>query len=108
LKNEVHGFWAYGHVPYNPGAIPESAYAPSECFVIDTQQSTEEPVTSAITNFMDTAGTSSAVWHTVSGGQEYTQKRILSSSDSTSEDESCDIASEKRQALRKMKTSYCS
>jgi hypothetical protein len=45
-------------VPYNPGAIPKSAYAPSECFVADTQQSAEESVISAIPNFVDTAGNS--------------------------------------------------
>jgi hypothetical protein len=84
-------------VPYNPDAIPESSYAPSECFIVDAQQSTEESVTSAITNFVDTAGTSSAVWHTVSKGRQYTRKGILSSSDSTSEDESYDSASEKKE-----------
>jgi hypothetical protein len=83
-------------VPYNPGAIPESAYAPSECFVADTQQSTEESVTSAIPNFVDTAGSSSAVGYKVSEGRQCTQKRILSSSDFTSEDESYDSALEKK------------
>jgi hypothetical protein len=34
-----------GYVPYNPGAIPESSYASSECFVIDAQQSTEQSIT---------------------------------------------------------------
>jgi hypothetical protein len=48
-------------VPYNPGAIPESAYSPSECLTVDTQQSIEKSITSAITNFVDTAGTSFAV-----------------------------------------------
>jgi hypothetical protein len=84
-----------GLVPYNPGVIPESAFAPSECFVADAQQSTEEPVTSAILNFVDTAGMSSAVWLSVSEGHECTRRRILSLSDSTSEDKSYESASEK-------------
>jgi hypothetical protein len=79
-------------VPHIPGAIQESAYAPSECFVVDTQQSTEESVTSTIPNFVDTAGTSSDVGHSVSKGRQYTRKKFLSSSDSTSEDESYDNA----------------
>jgi hypothetical protein len=83
-------------VPHNPGEIPESAYAPSASFVVDAQQSTEESVTSAIPNFVDTAGTSSAVRHTVSEARQYTRKRILSSSDSTSQDESYDSALEKK------------
>jgi hypothetical protein len=82
-------------VPYNPGAIPESAYAPSESFEADAQQSTEEAVSSAIHNCVDTAGTSSAVGHSVSKGRQYTRKKFLSSSDSTSGDESYDNASEK-------------
>jgi hypothetical protein len=57
-------------MPYSPGAILESAYAPSECFVVDAQQSIEESVTSAITNFVDTAGTSSAVGHTFSEARQ--------------------------------------
>jgi hypothetical protein len=81
-------------VPYNPGAILESAYAPSECFVVDAQQSTEEAVSSAIPNVVDTAGTSSAVGHSVLKGREYTRTN-LSSSNSTSEDESYDNTSEK-------------
>jgi hypothetical protein len=85
-------------VPYNPGAIPEAAYAPSECFVVEAQQSTEEAVASAIPNFVDTAGTSSAAGQSVSKGR----KEFLSSSDSTSEDESYDNASEICQALRSM------
>jgi hypothetical protein len=82
-------------VPYNPDAIPESFYAPSDCFVVDAQRSTEEAVSSAIPNLVYTAGTSSAVGHSVSKGREYTRKKFLSSSDSTSEDESYDNASEK-------------
>jgi hypothetical protein len=39
---------------------------------------------------VDTAGTSSTVGLSVSKGREYTQKKFLSSSDSTSEDESYD------------------
>jgi hypothetical protein len=89
-------------VPYNPGAIPESAFAPSECFVADAQQSTEKPVTTAILNFVDTAGMSSAVWLSVSEGHQCTRRRILSLSDSTSEDKSYESASEKYQSLRKM------
>jgi hypothetical protein len=88
-------------VPYNPGAIQESAYAPSECFVVDAQQSTEEAVSSATPNFVDTAGTSSAVGHSVSKGREYTRKKFLSSSDSTSEDESYDNASKKMSGAEK-------
>jgi hypothetical protein len=57
VENGLSGFRACGLVPYNPGTIPESSYAPSECFVVDAQQSTEEAVSSAITNFVDTAGT---------------------------------------------------
>jgi hypothetical protein len=68
VTNGVTGFRACGLVPYNPGAIPESAYAPSECFVVDTRQSTQESVTSAVTTFVDTGGTLSAVCHTVSEG----------------------------------------
>jgi hypothetical protein len=96
VENGVSGFRACGLVPYNPGAIPESSYSPSDCFVVDTQQSTEESVTSAIPYFVDTAGTSSAVEHAVSEGRQYTRKKVLSSSDSTSEDESYDSASEKK------------
>jgi hypothetical protein len=70
VENEVSGFRVCKLVPYNPEAIPESSYATSECFVVDAQQSTEEPVASAITNFVDTAGTSPAVWHTVSEAQQ--------------------------------------
>jgi hypothetical protein len=68
-------------VPYNPGAIPESVYAPSENFVVDAQQSAEA-VSSAIPNLVDTAGTSSIVGHSVSKGREYTRKKFLSSYDS--------------------------
>jgi hypothetical protein len=42
-------------VPYNRGAIPESAFAPLECFVADAQEPTEEPFTSVIPSFVDTA-----------------------------------------------------
>jgi hypothetical protein len=41
VENGVSGFWVCGLVPYNPGAISESSYAPLESFVVDTQQSTE-------------------------------------------------------------------
>jgi hypothetical protein len=58
-------------------------------------KSTEEAVSSAIPNLVDTAGTSSAVGHSVSKGREYTRNKFLSSSDFTSEDESYDNASEK-------------
>jgi hypothetical protein len=68
VENGVSGFRVCGLVPYNPGEILESAYAPSECFVVHAQQSTEESVTSAIPNFADAAETSSAVWHEVSEG----------------------------------------
>jgi hypothetical protein len=44
-------------VPYNPGEIPESAFAPLECFVADAQEPTEEPFTSVIPSFVDTAET---------------------------------------------------
>jgi hypothetical protein len=88
-------FGACGLAPHNPGAIPESANAPSECFVVDAQQSTEEAVSSSIRSLMDTAGTSSAVGHSVSKGRRHTRKKFLSSSDSTPEDESYNNASEK-------------
>jgi hypothetical protein len=94
----MSGFRACGLVPYNPGAIPESAYAPSECFVVDAQQSTEEAVSSAIPNLVDTAGTSSVVGHSVSKGREYTRKKFLSSN-STPKNESCDNALEKMSGI---------
>jgi hypothetical protein len=41
VEKAVSEFRAFGLVPHNPGAIPESAYALSECFVVDAEQSTK-------------------------------------------------------------------
>lgn len=80
----MSAFGTCGLVPYNPGAVPEFAYAHSEYSVVDGSQS----FTPAILNYVGTAGTSSGDRHTVSEGRQHTRKRqvILSSSDSASEE----------------------
>ncbi|KAJ8896234.1 hypothetical protein PR048_001577 [Dryococelus australis] len=48
VENSVSGFRAYGLVPFNPGAIPKSAFSPSECFQM---AETETPAEGHIVHF---------------------------------------------------------
>ncbi|KAJ8883287.1 hypothetical protein PR048_015130 [Dryococelus australis] len=87
IENGVSGFRACGLVPFNPGAIPESAFSPSECFqMAKTETPAERPHCSfQATHAEPVSGTSGL---SDCGVSRQTKKRLSCFSSDSSPDDS--------------------